>query len=105
MHTRLLLFLTLTTSQAQDDVDGGLLLDAVLGQGGALLQLLAGEDDAGIGAAQLLLDGDDGVGGLDVQDDGLVLEGLGEELHVFLARQINAMRTEEEEQRVEKQSG
>jgi hypothetical protein len=40
----LLLALLTTTTQAQHQVEGGLLLDVVVRQGPAVLQLLAGED-------------------------------------------------------------
>jgi hypothetical protein len=33
-----------STAEAEDEVEGGLLLDVVVGQGTAVLQLLAGED-------------------------------------------------------------
>eukprot|EP01084_Bolivina_argentea_P009495 17734_1 len=89
LEVLLLLLLALTTGEAHHQGDGGLLLDAVLGQGGALLELLASEDDAGISAVELLLDGGDGVGGLDVQDDGLVAEGLSEQLHVVSIKYRN----------------
>jgi hypothetical protein len=35
-----------TTAQAQHQVQGGLLLDVVVSQGAAILQLLAGKDEA-----------------------------------------------------------
>ena len=65
----------------------GLLLDVVVGQRAVVLQLLAGEDDAHVNDwdALLLLDLGlqvvDGVRGLDLQGDGLVVESLREELH------------------------
>merc|ERR1712210_129700 len=62
-----------TASQTQDQVEGGLLLDVVVRQGPAILQLLAGEDEPLLvwGNALLVLDlGLDilnGVGGLDLE--------------------------------------
>ena len=46
------------TTQAQHQVEGGLLLDVVVGQGAAILQLLAGKDQALLvwGNALLVLD-------------------------------------------------
>jgi hypothetical protein len=37
---------SLATAEAQDEVERGLLLDVVVRQGAAVLQLLAGEDEA-----------------------------------------------------------
>jgi hypothetical protein len=47
-----------TTAKAEDKVKGGLLLDVVIGQGTAILKLLAGEDQALLvwGNAFLILD-------------------------------------------------
>ena len=75
------------SSQAKHQVNGGLLLDAVVGQGAVVLQLLAGKDKAVVLAwdALLLLDLGlqvvDGVRVLNVQCDGLPVECLHEELH------------------------
>ena len=63
--------------QPQDEVEGGLLLDVVVGEGPAVLELLSGEDEALlIGRDALLvlnlgLDVVDGVRGLDIEGDGL----------------------------------
>lgn len=40
----LLLALLTTTTEAEDQVKGGLLLDVVVGEGAAVFELLAGED-------------------------------------------------------------
>ena len=40
----LLLTLLATTSQAKDEMEGGLLLDVVVGQGTTILELLASKD-------------------------------------------------------------
>ena len=76
-------------AQAEDEVQGALLGDVVVGEGAVGLELLAGEDEALLvwGDALLVLDLDldalDGVGGLNVQGDGLADEGAYEYLHHF----------------------
>jgi hypothetical protein len=66
-----------TTAEAQDEVEGGLLLDVVVGEGAAILQLLAGEDQAllvwrnAFLVLDLALDIVDGVRALDLESDGL----------------------------------
>lgn len=66
------------------------LLDVVIGEGSAVLKLLAGEDEALLirGDALLVLDLAlhivDGVGGLDLERDGLARQGLDEDLHCRL---------------------
>ena len=68
-------------------MEGRLLLDVVVRESAAVLELLAGEDETLLigGDALLVLDlGLDvvnGVGGLDVEGDGLAREGLDENLH------------------------
>jgi len=70
-------------------VEGGLLLNVVVGQGAAVFELLAGEDEALLvwGDALLVLDLGldvvDGVGGLNLKGDGLAGEGFHENLHCF----------------------
>jgi len=65
-------------------MEGGLLLDVVVGECSAILELLAGKDETllvGWDALLVLdlgLDGVDGVGGLDLEGDGLAREGLDE---------------------------
>ena len=65
------------TPDTQDQVKGGLLLDVVVGEGAAVLELLAGEDEALlVGGDALLvldlrLDVVDRVRGLNLQGDGL----------------------------------
>ena len=69
-------------------MEGRLLLDVVVRKGAAILQLLAGEDQALLvrGDALLVLDLGlhivDGVGGLHLKGDGLAREGLHEDLHL-----------------------
>ena len=68
-------------------MEGGLLLDVVIRKSAAVLELLAGEDEALlVGRNTLLvldlgLDVVDGVGGLNLEGDGLAGEGLHEDLH------------------------
>ena len=76
----LLLSLLGTTTQAQDQVEGRLLLDVVVGEGATVLKLLAGEDQALLvrGNALLVLDLGldivDGVARLHLKGDGLAGE-------------------------------
>jgi hypothetical protein len=75
------------TAQAQDQVQGGLLLDVVVRQRAALLQLLAGENQALLirGDALLVLDFCfnivDGIVWLDFQRDRLAGQRLDKNLH------------------------
>ncbi|GJN26369.1 hypothetical protein PR202_gb14295 [Eleusine coracana subsp. coracana] len=77
-----------TTAQAEDKVKGGLLLDVVVGEGAAILELLAGEDEAllvrrdALLVLNLSLHIVDRVRGLDLQGDGLASEGLHKDLHL-----------------------
>ena len=68
-------------------MESGLLLDVVVGEGSAILELLAGEDqsllvwwDAFL-VLDLGLDVLDGVSWLNIEGDGLAGEGLDEDLH------------------------
>jgi len=76
-----------TTSKAENQVKGGLLLDVVVGQGAAVFELLAGEDESLLVWRDSLLVLDfrlhvfDGVGGFDFQGDGFAGQGLDEDLH------------------------
>ena len=73
-------------AEAEDQVKGRLLLDVVVGEGAAVLELFAGEDEALLvrGDALLVLDlllhVIDRVGRLDVERDRLAREGLDEDL-------------------------
>ena len=77
-----------TTTEAEDQVKGGLLLDVVVGEGSAVFELLAGEDETLlIGRNTLLvlnlgLDIVNSVRGLDLKCDGLASQSLDENLHV-----------------------
>ena len=74
--------------EAEDEVQGALLLYVVVVEGAAVLELLAGEDEAllvgghALLVLDLALDHFDGVGGLDLERDGLAGERLDEDLHV-----------------------
>jgi len=76
-----------TTAKTEHEMESGLLLDVVVGQGATVLELLASEDEALlIGRdAFLILDLGlhviDGIGGLDLEGDRLTGEGLDENLH------------------------
>ena len=80
-----------TTAEAEDEVKGGLLLDVVVREGAAIIELLALEDETllvrgdALLVLDLLLDGLDGVRVVDIKSDGLVREGLHENLHRHVA--------------------
>ena len=75
------------TAQAKHQVEGRLLLDVVVRQRAAVLQLLAGEDQAllvgrdALLVLNLLLHAVDRVRGLHIEGDRLTREGLDENLH------------------------
>ena len=79
-----------TTSESEDQVEGGLLLNVIVRESSAILELLAGEDESLlIGRDALLvldlsLDVLDGVRGLNVQSNGLACKGLDEDLHLVV---------------------
>jgi len=76
-----------SSTEAEHQVEGGLLLDVVVLKGAAVLELLACEDEALLvrGDALLVLDLGlhclDGVGALHLERDGLSCERLHEDLH------------------------
>merc|ERR1719512_345189 len=76
-----------TAAQAQNQMEGGLLLDVVIGQRATVLQLLACEDQTllvgrdPLFVLDLRLDVINRVRGLDVQSDGLPSKRLNEDLH------------------------
>ena len=86
------------TAQAQDQVQRGLLLDVVVRKRAAVLQLLAGKDEALLvrGDALLVLDlgldAVNGVAGLDLQSDGLASQRLDEDLHATTQAQDQVQR-------------
>ena len=71
-----------TTTETEDEVESGFLLDVVVGEGTAVLKLLSGEDQALLVRRDTLLilnlglDIIDGVGGLNLESDGLSGQGL-----------------------------
>ena len=76
-----------TTTESEDEMEGGLLLDVVVGEGSAVLELLSSEDESLLirGNSFLVLDLGlhvlDSVGGLNLKGDGLSGEGLDKNLH------------------------
>ena len=100
----LLLPLLGASSQSEDKVEGGLLLDVVVGQGPTILQLLTSEDQSrqnileqnilsssivpllvwrdSLLVLDLSLDILNGVRGLDLKSDSFTGEGLNEDLHL-----------------------
>jgi len=76
-----------TTTETEHQVEGGLLLDVVVGESSSVLKLLSSEDQTLLvrGDSFLILDlGLDGlnsVGALDFQSNGLSGQGLHENLH------------------------
>ena len=82
-----------TTSESQHEMESGLLLDVVVGEGSAVLELLSSEDESllvwwnTLLVLDLGLDILNGVSWLDVEGDGLSGKGLNKDLHfskVFL---------------------
>jgi hypothetical protein len=73
-----------TTTETEDKVKSGLLLDVVVGESAAIFKLLSGKDQTLLVRGDTLLVLDlgldivDGVGGLDLEGDGLAREGLDE---------------------------
>merc|ERR1711868_238717 len=78
-----------TTSESEDEMESGLLLDVVVGEGSTVLELLTSEDESLLiwwdtfFVLDLGLDVLDGVSWLNVQSDGLSGKGLNEDLHVW----------------------
>ena len=76
-----------TTTQTEDQVQGRLLLDVVVGQSAAIFQLFAGKDQTLLVRRNSFLVLNlgfhifDGVVGLHLQGDGLAGQGLDEDLH------------------------
>ena len=76
-----------TSSKSKDQVKGGLLLDVVVSEGSAVLELLSSEDESllvrwdALLVLDLGLDVLDGVGLLDFESDGLASQSLDENLH------------------------
>ena len=78
-------------------MEGGLLLDVVVGEGPAVLELLPSKDQPLLVRGNPLLVLDlrlhilNGVGGLHLQGDGLASEGLHEDLHLGFLRLGSSM--------------
>merc|ERR1712151_1388029 len=76
-----------TTSESQHKMESGLLLDVVIGEGSAILELLTSEDESLLVwwntflVLDLGLDVFDGVCWLNIKGDGLASESLDEDLH------------------------
>ena len=81
-----------STSKTEDQVQGALLLDVVVAEGAAILQLLSGKDQAllirrdSLLVLNLLLDIINCVRWLDIKGDSLSSESLDENLHCFFSR-------------------
>jgi hypothetical protein len=79
--------LSIPSTKAEYQVKGGFLLDVVVGEGTAILELLSGEDQTLLvrGDSLLVLDlglhALDGVGALYLEGDSLPRQGLHEDLH------------------------
>ncbi|CAK9782589.1 unnamed protein product [Cutaneotrichosporon oleaginosum] len=87
-----------TATEAEDEVEGRLLLDVWVRKGAAVLELLAGEDETLLvgGDALLVLDLGldvvDRVGGLDLEGDGLARQSLDEDLHLEVSARTGHVR-------------
>ena len=84
-----------TTSESKDEMEGGLFLDVVVGEGSTVFELLTGEDESLLVwwdtflVLDLSLDILDGICWLDVEGDGFACEGLDENLHFFVVFVFN----------------
>ena len=80
-----------STAESEDQVNGGLLLNVVVGEGFAIVQLLAGEDQSLLVPWDTLLVLDlslhilDGISRLAIKSNSLARKGLNEDLHWHLA--------------------
>jgi hypothetical protein len=76
-----------TTSESEDQVKGGLLLDVVVGQSSSVFELFTGEDQSLLiwrdtfFVLDLGFDILDGIRWFDLEGDGLTGEGFDENLH------------------------
>jgi len=76
-----------TSSKSEDQVESGLFLDVVVGEGSAVLELLTSEDESLLIwwdtflVLDLSLDVLNGVSWLNIQGNGLSCKGLDENLH------------------------
>ena len=83
------------TTETEHQVEGRLLLNVVVRESAAVLELLASEDESLLIGRDAFLVLDlglhvvDGVGGLDLEGNGLAGEGLDENLHyLFVSKSI-----------------
>ena len=76
-----------SSSESENEMEGGLLLDVVIGKSSAILELLSSENETLLIGRDTLLVLDrglnvlNGVSGLDVKSDGFASQGLDEDLH------------------------
>jgi len=84
-----------TTSKSEDQMESGLLLDVVVGEGSSILKLLSSEDESLLIwrdtflVLDFSLDVFNGVCWFDIEGDGLTSEGLNEDLHVCCLVEIS----------------
>lgn len=84
----LLLSLLGTSTEPQHEMESGLLLDVVIGQGSTVLQLLTGKDETllvrrnALLILNLCLDIVDGIRALDFESNGLPRQRFHEDLHI-----------------------
>ena len=74
-------------TESEDEMEGGFLLDVVVGESSSILELLSSEDESLLIGRDTFLVLDlglhivDGVGWLDLKSDGLTSESFDENLH------------------------
>ena len=79
---------SLSASESEDEMEGGLLLDVVVGEGSTVFELLSSEDESllirwnSFLILDLGLDVLNGVSWLDIKSDSLTGKGLNENLHI-----------------------
>ena len=80
-----------TTSKSEDEMESGLLLDVVVGEGSTIFELLTSEDKSLLVwwntflVLDLGLDIFNGVSWLDIKGDGLAGESLNKDLHLLVS--------------------
>ena len=80
-----------TSSKSEDEMESGLLLDVVVGEGSSVFKLLSGKDESllirwdSFFILNLSLDVFNGVSRLDVKSDCLARQGLDKNLHIYLS--------------------
>ena len=84
-----------TSSKSEDEMEGGLLLDVVVGEGSTVFELLSSEDESLLIwwdtflVLDLSLDVFDGVCWLNIKSDGFASESFDENLHVVVKNNYN----------------